>query len=51
MANVLKMDKQILIRQLLNLGWSYRRIHPEASGHTPRYHCQVWHESSGQNVH
>ena len=26
MANVLKMEKQILIQQLLALGWSYRRI-------------------------
>lgn len=29
MANVLKMDKQILIKELLNLGWSYRRIESE----------------------
>ena len=29
MANVLKMEKQILIRQLLALGWSYRRIQDE----------------------
>jgi transposase len=29
MANVLKMEKQILIRQLLDLGWSYRRIERE----------------------
>ena len=33
MANVLKMDKQILIRQLLDLGWSYRRIHRETGIH------------------
>lgn len=33
MANVLKMDKQTLIRQLLNLGWSYRRIHRETGIH------------------
>jgi transposase len=26
MANVLKMEKQILVRQLLELGWSYRQI-------------------------
>jgi transposase len=29
MANVLKMEKQILIKQLLALGWSYRRIQNE----------------------
>lgn len=29
MANVLKMEKQILIRELLALGWSYRRIERE----------------------
>jgi transposase len=29
MANVLKMEKQILIQQLLALGWSYRRIQAE----------------------
>ena len=29
MANVLKMEKQILIRQLLSLGWSFRRIERE----------------------
>ena len=29
MANVLKMEKQILIKQLLDLGWSYRRIEVE----------------------
>lgn len=29
MANTLKMEKQILIQQLLELGWSYRRIQRE----------------------
>jgi hypothetical protein len=29
MANVLKMEKQILIQQLLSLGWPYRRIQNE----------------------
>jgi transposase len=29
MANVLKMEKQILIKQLLALGWSYRQIEKE----------------------
>jgi transposase len=29
MANVLKMEKQVLIQQLLALGWSYRRIQAE----------------------
>jgi len=29
MANTLKMEKQILIKQLLQLGWSYRRIERE----------------------
>ena len=29
MANVLKMEKQILIKQLLTLGWTYRRIEAE----------------------
>lgn len=29
MANVLKMEKQILIEQLVSLGWSYRRIERE----------------------
>ena len=29
MSNVLKMEKQILIQQLLSLGWSYRRIESE----------------------
>ncbi len=29
MANVLKMEKQILIQQLLALGWSYRQIEKE----------------------
>jgi len=29
MGNVLKMEKQVLIKQLLNLGWSYRRIEAE----------------------
>jgi transposase len=29
MANVLKMEKMILIKQLLALGWSYRRIESE----------------------
>jgi len=29
MANVLKMEKQILVQQLLDLGWSYRRIQAE----------------------
>ncbi|MBN1999341.1 transposase [candidate division KSB1 bacterium] len=29
MANTLKMEKQILIKQLLKLGWSYRRIEKE----------------------
>lgn len=29
MANTLKMEKQILIKQLLELGWSYRRIEDE----------------------
>ena len=33
MANVLKMDKQTLIKQLLDLGWSYRRIHRETGIH------------------
>lgn len=33
MANVLKMDKQSLIKQLLDLGWSYRRIHRETGIH------------------
>lgn len=33
MANVLKMDKQTLIKQLLDLGWSYRRIHRETGLH------------------
>lgn len=33
MANVLKMDKQTLIKQLLALGWSYRRIHRETGIH------------------
>lgn len=33
MANVLKMDKQALIKQLLGLGWSYRRIHRETGIH------------------
>ena len=29
MANALKMEKQVLIKQLLALGWSYRRIESE----------------------
>ena len=29
MGNVLKMEKQVLIGQLLDLGWSYRRIESE----------------------
>lgn len=29
MSNVLKMDKQVLVRQLIDLGWSYRRIQRE----------------------
>ena len=33
MANVLKMDKQTLIKQHLILGWSYRRIHHETGIH------------------
>jgi len=33
MANVLKMDKQTLIKQLLALGWSYRRISRETGIH------------------
>jgi transposase len=33
MANVLKMDKQTLIKQLLELGWSHRRIHRETGIH------------------
>ena len=33
MANVLKMDKQTLIKQFLALGWSYRRIHRETGIH------------------
>ena len=30
MTNVLKMEKQILIKQLLELGWTYRRVEAEA---------------------
>ena len=29
MANVLKMDRQVLVQQLIELGWSYRRIERE----------------------
>ena len=29
MSNTLKMEKQILIQQLLTLGWSYRKIEAE----------------------
>lgn len=29
MANALKMEKKLLIKQLLELGWSYRRIEHE----------------------
>lgn len=29
MANVLKMDRQVLVRGLLAMGWSYRRIERE----------------------
>ena len=29
MANTLKMEKQLLIEQLLKLGWSYRKIQQE----------------------
>ena len=29
MAHTLKVEKQVLIKQLLQLGWSYRRIERE----------------------
>ena len=44
MANVLSMEKKILIEQLLSLGWSYRRIERETgirretiSRHDPKH--------------
>lgn len=33
MGNVLKMEKQVLIQQLIALGWSYRRIQAETGIH------------------